>query len=95
MHVGLEATNLLLSDLVRAGLLVETTAIPVTYLPAHALETMTLKKIVAAIRQTGETDTMRPEVLPDVAGVDGILADMDTALDTALGERTLRDISVS
>ena len=95
MHVGLEATNLLLSDLVHAGLLVETTAIPVTYLPAHALETMTLKKIVAAIRQTGETDTMRPEVLPDVAGVDGILADMDTALDTALGERTLRDISVS
>lgn len=94
MHVGPEVTSLLLTDLVKAELLVPTTAVPTTYLPAHALETMKLNSLVAAIRKMGETKTLRPEALPDVAGIAPLFAEMDGALDKSLGERSLRDLAM-
>ncbi len=94
MHIGVDVTNLILADLVKAELLVPTTAIPTTYLPAHSLETMKLSALIAAIRKMGETSTLRPEALPDVAGIAPLLAEMDATLEISLGERSLRDLAI-
>ena len=95
MQLRLDVTRLLLTDLVKAELLVPTTATPSTYLPAHALETMKLNTIVATIRRIGETPTLRPEVLADVAGIATLFSDMDVAIDKAMGERSLRDLAMN
>ncbi|MFO7602884.1 MAG: YihY/virulence factor BrkB family protein [Gammaproteobacteria bacterium] len=94
MRVDISIIHVLIADLVAADLLTPTTASPVTYVPAHALETIRLNEIIDAVRQTGESSALQPETLPDVAGIEALFIEMDTTLHAALGERSLYDLAV-
>ena len=95
MCVGTDACGLLVNSLENSGILVRTSEDPATYLPGHALETIKLKDIIDCVRSSGETTSLSPDKLPQSDTVDNLYQEMESAIDTSLETRTLRDISLS
>lgn len=94
INVGVEACDLMINNLVNAGMLIRTADEVPTYVPAQALETLKLTKLFVAIRQAGESSHLRSDDLPKEATIDDLYSELENAMDNALGERTLRDISI-
>ncbi len=95
LNVGVEAIGLLMSNLVKIGLLVRTEGDMPGYLPAQAPETMKLNQIITLVRQTGESSYLKLENLPQIDVIDSLYSDIESAVYNSVGERTLRDISLS
>jgi membrane protein len=78
-----------LASLVQAleeqGLLVRSAHEPPAYLPARAIETITLEEVVAAARGGGEVQS-------NLSAVDAIIERIDEAIAQILGKRTLKDV---
>ena len=85
---------MLIGNLLKAELLVRTSDDPPAFLPSRALETLKLKDLVVSIRQAGESSYLRPDNLPQVDVIDSLYTDIENAINTTLGERTLRDLSL-
>ena len=82
-----EEVAYVLRALEAAGLIVETATSPPAYLPSHALETIPLADVLAAVRgrfQAGDHPT-----------VDAVMEQIDAAIDQTLRGRTLRDMVLS
>jgi len=94
LKVGSEACGLMVTTLEGAGLLVRTADDPPAYLPGYALETMQLQMIVDVVRESGETTYLSPNKLPTAENVDALYAGIETAIDSTLAGRTLRDLSM-
>jgi membrane protein len=93
-QVGVPAANIeqLLEVLERSGLLVHTADEPPRYLPAHALETITLKAVLNSVQQAGDAVGIKPGDAQLAAAVEDIFGDIDAGMAGALGGRTLRDL---
>jgi membrane protein len=79
--------------LVRRGFLAETNDDPPGFLPARALDTITVKEVLDAIRSAEEDDSLLgPAGLPRDPQVEALLGDVDTAVGESLRDRTLRDL---
>lgn len=94
LNIGIEACNLLVTNLENAGMLIRVAGEIPAYVPAQALETLKLKDLVTGIRQAGETSYLRSDNLPQVAAIDELYGRMEAAIDGVLGDRTLRDLSL-
>jgi len=94
LNIGVEACNLLVTNLVKAGMLLRVAGEVPAYVPAQALETLKLTDLVTAIRHAGETPYLRSDNLPQVAAIDNLYSEMETAIDGVLEGRTLRDLSL-
>jgi DNA-binding IscR family transcriptional regulator len=95
LNIGAEACNLLVTNLVNAGMLIPVAGEVAAYVPAQALETLKLKDLFTAIRRAGETTYLRSDNLPQVTALDELYGDMETAIDRILEGKTLRDLSLS
>ena len=94
LKVGSEACGMMVVALEDAGLLMRTADDPPAYLPGHALETLPLQSIVDVVRESGETGYLSPEKLPAVKSVDTLYEGIESAIDSALAGRSLRDLSL-
>jgi membrane protein len=94
MKVGSEPCGMIINMLEDAGLLIRTADDPPAYLPGHALETLQLQAIVDVVREAGETAYLSPDKLPTADKVDALYQGIETAIDSALEGRTLRDLSL-
>lgn len=94
LKVGNEACGMMVTMLEDAGLLIRTADDPPAYLPGHALETLQLQMIVDVVRESGETTYLSLNKLPAAENVDALYAGIETAIDTTLAGRTLRDLSL-
>lgn len=92
LNVPLVSVGTLLMALTRRGLLTETAQVPPCYLPARALETVTLRELLETVRSSGEETQLMTGSLPPESTVDAVLARLDTAVNTALGDQSLRDL---
>ena len=93
LNVGVEACNLLITNLVSAGMLIRVAGEVPAYIPAQALETLDLRDLVKEIRRAGETSYLRSENLPELKAIDELYSEIEGAIDGAIGSRTLKDIS--
>jgi len=85
---------MMINMLEEAGLLIQTADEPPAYLPGHALETLRLQAIIDVVREAGETAYLSPDKLPVSGNVDTLYQEIQTAINTALEGRTLRDLSL-
>ncbi|MDP1707555.1 MAG: YhjD/YihY/BrkB family envelope integrity protein [Gammaproteobacteria bacterium] len=93
LNVPLVPVGTLLTALTRRGLLTETAQVPPCYLPARALETVTLRELLETVRSSGEETQLVTDGLPHEPAVDAVIARIDTAIDDALGKQTLRELT--
>jgi len=93
LNVGVEACNLLITNLVNAGILIRVAGEVPAYVPGQALETLDLGDVVKEIRRAGETSYLRSENLPELKAIDELYKEIEVAIDGVLGGRTLKDIS--
>jgi membrane protein len=94
LNIGIEACNLLITNLVNAGMLLRVDGEVPAYVPAYALETIKLQDLVTGIRHAGETSYLSSENLPQVAAIEDLYGEIETAIKNVLEGRTLRDISL-
>ncbi|QKT02927.1 YihY family inner membrane protein [Ectothiorhodospiraceae bacterium 2226] len=91
LYVPPEAVEDVVDILVRNGLVVETQprqGIP-TYLPVRDIATITVRELLHCVRADGEPHTIGSE---PPAPLEGVVAQMDEALDVAMGEETIKDM---
>jgi len=95
LNVGVEACNLLITNLENAGMLIRVAGEVPAYVPGQALETLTLKDLIRQIRYAGETSYLRSENLPELGVINDLYDEIENAIDGVLENRTLKDISNS
>mgnify|MGYP001554981069 FL=1 len=84
------------SVLVGAGLLLEIEdEVGTTYLPVHDIGTVRLVDVLAAVRNAGESRYLSVDQLTPVRAVDELMSETRHAIETKLGERTLKDLILS
>ena len=93
LNVGVEACDLLITNLVNAGLLIRIAGEVPAYVPGQALETLSLGDLVKSVRRAGETSYLRNENLPELKAIDDLYGRIEDAIDSVLENRTLKDIS--
>ena len=93
-RIGIPAANIeqLLDALERGGLLVNTGVEPRSYLPARALETITIKAVLDCVRSAGEAVEIRWGDATLSAAVEALYDEIDAGMAGALHGRTLRDL---
>ena len=82
-----EAVN----DLTQHNLIIETADQPPCFVPSRALEKITLKEIIDATRTNYETDLVEKKYL-SMREVDLVTGKVESAIDAALGETSLKDL---
>lgn len=92
LGVPVNALEPLVETLRRRGFLIETGDDPIGLVPAHALEHITIKALLDAVRFAEETRDIATGTLPSDAQVDGVISDIDAAIEDRLGARNLRDL---
>lgn len=65
------------------------------FVPSRDMATISLKEIVAAVRDPGNHEDHPEHYVQSVAQVDGVVDEIESAFATALGARTLRDLVTS
>ncbi|NCF27192.1 MAG: hypothetical protein GWP69_07400, partial [Gammaproteobacteria bacterium] len=65
------------------------------YVPARDPGTVSVGEVLEVARSAGESHHFRYDNIASVAAVDGICGDIDTAIGTALANRTLRDLALA
>jgi membrane protein len=78
-------------DLTRNNLIIETADAPPCYVPSRSLEKITLKEIIDATRTNFETDLVEKKYL-SMAEVDAVTGKVESAINDALGETSLKDL---
>jgi hypothetical protein len=82
-----------LISLEEAGYLIEVNGGDVpAYLPVHDIGTIRLADLLTAIGKSGESRFLNTRQLPEIATVDGVLAELEESQCHILGERTLKDL---
>jgi len=84
-----------LTALLRAGYITETSDDPPHYLPARSFETITVKELLDTLRSAEEEPSLNAETLPQEAEVEALLANLDQAVDASLHGRTLRELAMA
>jgi len=79
------------NDLTQHNLIIETADQPPCFVPSRALEKITLKEIVDATRTNYETDLVEKKYL-SMREVDLVTGKVESAIDAALGETSLKDL---
>jgi len=92
MNVGADIVQRIVDGLVETRLLAITADDPPCLLPASALESLTLREVLSAIRRIGEYRSISVDLLPQDETVDALTGEIEAALDTVTGNRTLLDI---
>ena len=92
LHVGVDACQLLVAALQKAGMLVPTASEPHGLLPGRALETLYVKDIINAVRSSGETNDLSIESLPQYQTIDALYTELQDVVERTIGDRTLRDL---
>ncbi|MGH7849136.1 MAG: YihY/virulence factor BrkB family protein [Thermodesulfobacteriota bacterium] len=82
-----EAVN----DLTQHNLIIETADLPPCFVPSRALEKITLKEIIDATRTNYETDLVEKKYL-SMHEVDLVTGKVESAINDALGETSLKDL---
>jgi len=93
LNVGVEACNLMITNLETAGMLIRVAGEVPAYVPGQALETLSLAELVKGIRKAGETSYLRNENLPELKAIDELYGKIESAIDDTLKGQTLKDIS--
>ena len=62
------------------------------FVPARDMSTITLREIVAAVRDPGNHEDHPEHYVQSVARVDAVVDDLEASVTKALGQRTLRDL---
>lgn len=93
LNVPLASAGIILTALTHRGLLTEIAIDPPCFLPARALETVTVRELLEAIRSSGEEAQLMAERLPHDPAVDALIARLDDAASNALGTQTLRELA--
>lgn len=93
LNVPLDSMNTILAALKRRGLLTETADDPPCLLPARALETITVRELLEAVRSSGEEARLMADSLPHDPAVDALMARLDAATAGALGTQTLHALA--
>ncbi|MFK5912856.1 MAG: YihY/virulence factor BrkB family protein [Woeseiaceae bacterium] len=93
MKVSTEACLQVIKQLLNKELLIETAAIPTTYIPAYDLDTLSLDKIISAIRCSGETKNHALEFIEIDDNVKQIQKEIDGSIKKLLKQKTLKDLS--
>ena len=94
MKINPEACMKIINQLLNKKLLKETAESPCTYLPAYALETISLYDIILAIRCSGETENHSLELIKADDNIKQLQNDIDESLKQLLKQKTLKDLSV-
>lgn len=95
MNITNEACIKVINQLLENNLIKATTEVPSTYLPASALETISLYDIVSAIRCSGETKNHALDLVETEVGVTQIQTEIDESIKQSLKQRSLKDLSIS
>jgi membrane protein len=82
-----EAVN----DLTQHNLIIETADLPPCFVPSRVLEKITLKEIIDATRTNYETDLVEKKYL-SMHEVDLVTGKVESAINDALGETSLKDL---
>lgn len=96
-RIGIPAANIeqLLDALERGGLLVHTGVEPPAYLPARALEMISIKAVLDSVRTAGEAVEIKRGDATLNATVKTLCDEIDACMVEALHGRTLRDLVMS
>ena len=62
------------------------------FVPSRDMATITLREIVSAVRDPGNHEDHPEHYVQSVARVDGVVDELESAVSSALGTRTLRDL---
>ena len=88
-----ESVHRVIRVLVDAGYLVEITSDDaLVYLPLHDVETIRLMDVITDVRTAGENRVVSAQHLKSLKAIDAVMAEMDSARNSALGERSLRSL---
>ena len=92
MNVTPNACEILVNHLASAKLLVATKQLPTQYIPGYDPATIFLKDIISVVRAAEESDDLTIESLHREAVVNDISAQIDTAINSTLQQKTLLDL---
>lgn len=94
-HLGMprSALETVVGAIRQRGLLTETADEPPQLIPARALDTVTVKELLDAVRTDGEEPGFDADSLTRVARVEELMTDMDEALAGGLRGQTWRDLA--
>ncbi len=95
LRVPKQAIQAVLSAIENARLLVRTDAAPAVYLPACALDAISIKSIVDAVRKDSKGPDINKYNVMDVPGVNEVINRMDEALEQLLNTDTLKDLALA
>jgi membrane protein len=97
LRVTGDALETVVSRLLGNGLLlaVDEDADSSGFVPSRDMSTITLREIVAAVRDPGNHEDHPEDYVQSVAQVDTVVDELETSVTKALGKRTLRDLVTS
>ena len=90
-----ETLEQLLEAFEKASIVVAVRGSSDAYVPARDPGTVSVREVLEVARSAGESHHFRYDNIASVAAVDGICGDIDAAIDTALANRTLRDLALA
>ena len=93
METNVEVCNILIGRLIKAGLLVETSDSPQTYLPACELDMLTLNDIVSSVRESEENAYLSLDTVSIQPEITNIHLAIEMAIENSLKGKTLKDLS--
>jgi membrane protein len=94
LRVPMHALQIVLDGLECQGLLVQSGDEPPLYLPARDPSLISVTQVLDTARSAGEDRFMSPAALPAPQPVDDMLDRMGQAIESAVGDVTLRDLAV-
>ncbi|MGD8525299.1 MAG: YhjD/YihY/BrkB family envelope integrity protein [Thioalkalispiraceae bacterium] len=92
LHISGEVCDIMVNNLLQAGLLVRTADDPVRFIPGYAIETITVNDIVSCVREAGESPSFSTHSLPGDEVVDGLFSGIEEAIHKQLAVITLHDL---
>ena len=95
LGVPLEPLGAVLQALEAAGLLTQTAASPPAYVPARALDTVSVTAVLAAVRAHGEGPQLALAQLPQADAVERVLECVDAAVEKALAPISVKALVLS
>jgi len=92
LELPLEPVQDVLLSLEKRKLLMESGAEPPEYIPARDIDMIKLTDVLNAVRVATEDSTLLEARFLSMPAVDGIMSGLDSAVRSALGDRTLHDL---
>lgn len=92
VSVPLEAIESVLGALEERDLLLRTDDDPPCYVPARALEAVSIQALLDAVRRAGEDPYLKLAEVVAAPPIDGLVRELDDGLTKVLHDRTLRDL---